>query len=207
MSKFLKSVFNSFIFNVIAILVLVALYIILILKKLQCIDLYKVSVAMTLIGSFFIFNLSLIFKKQHTYLNFFTFVNKWVTIFFVIVLIAIMCCYYSILNYKVPSWFSDFYFTAISFTACIGCVYLNFCIRLLNSINVKCSVFVATTVKAILIAIVAWLALYKDSETDKNAIINFFVSYISLCYPLLDMYKYVRLEVDKYMEDNIILYK
>ena len=206
MGKFLKRVFNSVIFNrsitvvffVIAIAILVYHNKIPILKKFQAIDQYKVVLAMTLIGSFFLFNLSLILKNKHTYLNFFTFVNKWATFFFVIVLIAIMCSYYSILNYKEPSWFSYFYFTAIFFTAWIGCVYLNFCIRLLNSINVKCSVFVATTVKAILIAIVAWLALYKDSETDKNAIINFFVSYISLCYPLLDMYTYVRSEINEF---------
>lgn len=160
---------------------------------------------MSLICSFFLLNLLLILRNKYTYLNFFTFVNKWVIFFFVLVLFAIMLFYCFILKYKIPLR-AYLYFVAISYTAWVWCVYLNCCIRVLISINIKCSVFVATAVKAILIAIVAWLALYKNSGTYENDIINFFASYISLCYPLLDMYKYVRLEIDKYMEDNIILY-
>lgn len=212
MTKFVKRVFNSVIFNrsiavvffVIAIAILVYHNKIPILKKFQAIDQYKVFFAMLLICSFFLINLSFISKNKHTYLDFSTFVNKWAIFSFVLFLIAIICFYNSILKDEIHLWFSYIYFATISCTAWIWCVYLNFCIRVLSSINIKCSVFVATTVKAILIAIVAWLALYKDSETDKNVIINFFVSYISLCYPLLDMYKYVRLEIDKYMEDNNI---
>lgn len=159
---------------------------------------------MLLLWSFFFLN-SLLIKTKHTYLNLFTFINIW-TVFFLVVLLAFLIvalCF--LLKNEIPEKNSlkfYLYFGAISYTAWGWCLYLNFCIRVLSSINIKCSVFVATTVKAILIAIVAWLALYKDSETDKNVIINFFVSYISLCYPLLDMYKYVRLEIDKYMEDN-----
>lgn len=201
--RIFKRAFNSVIFNLSITVFFFVIAIVVynnkipILKKFQAIDQYKVVLAMSLIGFFFLLNSLIIFKNKHTYLSFFTFVNKWATLFFVFFLIAIMFSY-SILKYKIHLFFPYIYFTAIFCTAWIWCVYLNFCIRVLNSINVKCSVFVATTVKAILIAIVAWLALYKDSRTDKNDIINFFVSYISLCYPLLDMYTYVHSEINEF---------
>lgn len=212
MMRIFKRAFNSVIFNlsITAVFIVIAILVyqnkIQILKKFQAIDRYKVFLAMLLISFFFFFNFLFIFKNKHTYLTFLTFMNIWAILFFGAVLTALIVFFYLILKNKNfekdPLWFSYLYFIAISYTAVAWSVYLNFCIRVLSSINVKCSVFVATTVKAILIAIVAWFALYKDLGMDENGIINFFVSYISLCYPLLDMYKYVRLELDKYMEDN-----
>lgn len=98
----------------------------------------------------------------------------------------------------------SFYFSYISW---VWIVYLTFCIRTLNSINAKYSIFVVTTVKSILIAIVAWLAIYKSEETTSDYAINVLISYISLSYPILDMYKYVRLKLDKYIKENIIIIK
>ena len=214
--RIFKRAFNSVIFNLsIAVFFFVIAIVVYnnkipILKKFQAIYQYEVFLAMSLICSFFLLNLLLILRNKYTYLNFFTFISIWAVVFFVVILYVLIESLRFILKYEIPeknSLRSFLYFAAISYTALVWCVYLNFCIRVLISINIKCSVFVATAVKAILIAIVAWLALYKDSGTHKNDIINFFASYISLCYPLLDMYKYVRLELDKYMEDKIILYK
>ena len=209
MMRIFKRAFNSVIFNLsIAVFFFVIAIVVYnnkipILKKIQAIDQYKVFIAMLSIGSFFIFNSMLIFKNKHTYLSFFTFISTWAVVFFVVILYVLIESLRFSLKYEIPeknSLRSFLYFAAISYTALVWCVYLNFCIRVLISINIKCSVFVAITVKAILIAIVAWLALYKDSGTDN--IISFTASYISLCYPIIDMYKYVRLELDKYMKDN-----
>lgn len=83
-------------------------------------------------------------------------------------------------------------------------VYFVFCIRLLNSINVNYSIFLVIAVKSILIAIAAWLAIYKSSRIPSEYSINLLVAALALLYPILDMYKYVRLELDKYMKDNNI---
>ena len=99
----------------------------------------------------------------------------------------------------------SFYFSYISW---VWIAYLNFCIRTLNSINAKYSIFIVTTVKSILISIVAWLAVYKNEGTTTiDYSINVLISYISLSYPILDMYKYVRLKLDKYIKENIIIIK
>lgn len=210
MSKFLKSVFNSFTASL-SIVCIGAFSVAIIinsseLSKFSFTMDFKIPVIITLICFFFLVNAVILNKNQNKrdYLHIFTTITIRSILFFVVALTLGIVSFYFILktkNFKErPLWFSYFYFTAISYTAWVWCVYLNFCIRVLNSINVKCSVFVATTVKAILIAIVAWLALYKDSGTDN--IISFTASYISLCYPIIDMYKYVRLELDKYMKDN-----
>jgi len=89
-----------------------------------------------------------------------------------------------------------------SYIAWIWIIYFSFCIRLLNSIDVECSVFIAISIKTILIAITAWLAIYRESQAVKYFDINLIIYSISLLYPILDMYKYVRLELNKYMEDN-----
>lgn len=212
MSKFLKSVFNSFTASL-SIVCIGAFSVAIIinfseLSKFRFTMDFKIPVIITLICFFFLVNAVILNKNQNKrdYPHIFTTITIRSILFFVVALTLGIVFFYFILktkNFKErPLWFSYFYFTAISYTAWVWCVYLNFCIRVLSSINVKCSVFVAITVKSILIAIVAWLALYKNSGIDKNRIISFIASYISLCYPIIDMYKYVRLELDKYIEDN-----
>ena len=212
MIKFLKSVFNSFTASL-SIVCIGAFSVAIIInfselsKSSFTMD-FKIPVIITLICFFFLVNAVILNKNQNKrdYPHIFTTITIRSILFFVVALTLGIVFFYFILktkNFKErPLWFSYFYFTAISYTAWVWCVYLNFCIRVLSSINVKCSVFVAITVKSILIAIVAWLALYKNSGIDKNRIISFIASYISLCYPIIDMYKYVRLELDKYIEDN-----
>lgn len=205
MVKFLKSVFNSVGDNVI-----IQLIILIIVRpiftnyakssKLSSITQDTVMITTTMIVLFFFFNIVMLRKKKLDYQFYFPLITFWSILFSVIILtVVVFGLKYFNIKEKSFLYISFIVFVYIAF---VWSTYLNFCIRALSSINVKCSVFVATTVKAILIAIVAWLALYKESGTDKNRIISFTASCISLCYPLLDMYKYVRLELDKYMKDN-----
>lgn len=90
------------------------------------------------------------------------------------------------------------------FIAWIWFLYFSFCIRLLNSINVKYSIFIAISVKSMLVALVAWLAIYRYAETTTNYYVNILISVFGLLYPILDMYKYVSLELDKYIKENVI---
>lgn len=90
------------------------------------------------------------------------------------------------------------------FIAWIWILYFSFCIRLLNSINVKYSIFIAISVKSMLVALVAWLAIYRYAETITNYYVNILISVFGLLYPILDMYKYVSLELDKYIKENVI---
>ena len=206
MIKFLKSVFNSVIFNKVIIAVTFVSWIPILIKafcsnKTTRYNYTRLFVIIALVSVFFLFNYTMLRLKSRTYLIFFTYITFFIVIVFISVLTVFVLPLYFIPD---PELFSNYSFVSFSYLVWGWCVYLNFCIRALNSINVKCSVFVATTVKAILIAIVAWLALYKDSGIDKNRIISFTASYISLCYPIIDMYKYVRLELDKHMKDNNI---
>lgn len=209
MGKFLKRVFNSRIVNAIIILVatiiLVAINLILELNINKFPGSSKLSVTMEnevifillFIISFFVSNSLLLDRDSRTYQSNFTDITFWAILAFVIILPKVI--------FSLNSWLFSYYrFLAFVYAAGFWSIYLNFCIRTLSSINVGCSVFVAITVKAILIAIVAWLALYKDLETDKSRTISFIASYISLCYPIIDMFKYVRLELDKYLEKNAI---
>jgi len=98
------------------------------------------------------------------------------------------------LRYK----FNESYlFPIFLYAACCWTVYLTFCIKVLKSINIACSLFVATTAKAILIAIVAWMAVYNNSKS--SLYINYVSIGISFSYPILDMYIYVRSEINKYI--------
>lgn len=213
MIKFLKRIFNSttaiVIISVLALFIFITFSIL--LKKISTIMICEGSIIILLIGSFFLINRVMVGLNKRFYPSFFTFVTIWAMVFFMVIppiLLLIIHFFLKIVDSKESNLlFSYFSFLVFFYTAWVWSIYLNFCIRILNSINVKCSVFVAITVKAILIAIVAWLALYKDSETDKSYIINFITSYISLCYPIIDMFKYVRLEFDKYMKENIIIIK
>lgn len=213
MIKSLKRIFNSttaiVIISVLALFIFITFSIL--LKKISTIMICEGSIIILLIGSFFLINRVMVGLNKRFYPSFFTFVTIWAMVFFMVfppILLLIIHFILKIVDSKESNLlFSYFSFLVFFYTAWVWSIYLNFCIRILNSINVKCSVFVAITVKAILIAIVAWLALYKDSETDKSYIINFITSYISLCYPIIDMFKYVRLEFDKYMKENIIIIK
>ncbi|WP_279080928.1 hypothetical protein [Lactobacillus apis] len=204
MTKFLKSVFNSVIFNKVILAVTFVSCIPILIKtlcsnKTTSIKYSRFFVIIALVWTFFLFNYTFLMIKSRTYLTSFTYITFYIVMVFISVLTAFVLPLYFIPD---PEMFSNYSLVSFYYLVWVWCVYLNFCIRVLNSINVKCSVFVATTVKAILIAIVAWLALYKDSGIDKNRIISFTASYISLCYPIIDMYKYVRLELDRYIEDN-----
>lgn len=204
MTKFLKSVFNSVIFNKVILAVTFVSCIPILIRalcsnKTTSINYTRLLIIIVLIGAFFLVNYMSLRLKKRTYLTSFTYITFNTVIAFILVLTMFVLPLYFFPDSELFSYYS---FVSFSYLVWVWCVYLNFCIRVLNSINVKCSVFVATTVKAILIAIVAWLALYKDSGIDKNRIISFTASYISLCYPIIDMYKYVRLELDKYIEDN-----
>lgn len=207
MIKFLKSVFNSILFNKIILAVISVSCIPILIKtfssnKTTSINYRKLFVIIALVGMFFLLNYMMLRLKSHTYLTFFTFITFYTVLVFISVLTVFVLPLYFNPDSVLFSDFSFYSFYSFSYLVWVWCIYLNFCIRVLTSIKVKCSVFVAITIKAILIAIVAWLALYKDSGTDKNRIISFTASYISLCYPIIDMYKYVRLELDKYMKDN-----
>lgn len=85
-------------------------------------------------------------------------------------------------------------------------LYFVFCIRLLNSINADYSIFLVSAVKSMLIAIAAWLVIFKSSQIPSEYSVNLLVSAIAFLYPILDMYKYVRLELNKYKEKNVIIY-
>lgn len=74
-------------------------------------------------------------------------------------------------------------------------LYINYCIRMLNSFNVKCGTFVATSIKAMLIATTAWFSVDVKSQTSS---VNIIISFISTLYPILDMYTYVRSEIDEF---------
>lgn len=77
----------------------------------------------------------------------------------------------------------------------IWSVYINFCIRMLNSINVKCDIFVVTATKAMLIATTAWFSLYGQSQPSPVEVI---ICFISSLYPILDMYTYARSKIDEF---------
>ena len=208
MGKFLKRVFNSLTVNcIIVAITIIAIFIFARFERSDELSIPKeseVMLSIILIFSFFCLNSVLIKLDGRIYQSKFTFVTFWAIFFFVVALTMLIFSLKS-MNFKKKIWLFSYYsFIAFAYAVLVWSIYLNFCIRTLSSINVGCSVFVAITVKAILIAIVAWLALYKDLETDKSYIINFIASYISLCYPIIDMYKYVRLELDKYIEENAI---
>lgn len=93
------------------------------------------------------------------------------------------------------------YYVSIAWT---WILYFSFCIRLLNSINVKYNIFIAISVKSMLVALVAWLAIYRYAETTTDYYVNILISVFGLLYPILDMYKYVSLELDKYIKENVI---
>ena len=215
MGKFLKRVFNSLTVNcIIEAITIIAIFIFARFERsgeLSFPEENEVMLSIILICSFFCLNIVLIKLDGRIYQSKFTFVTIWAMVFFMVIppilLLIIHFISKSVDSKESNLLFSYFSFLVFFYTAWVWSIYLNFCIRALSNINVKCSVFVAITVKAILISIVAWLALYKDSETDKSYIMNFIASYISLCYPIIDMYKYVRLEFDKYMKENIIIIK
>ena len=205
MVKFLKRAFNSVYGNLIIAFIIIAIVRPIFTNfarsgGLSDITQEKVALTITMITFFFFVNIVMLGINEDDYQFYFTRITFWSILFFVVILTAVI--YGLKFSNLEESSFSYVSFGAFAYIAWVWSVYLNFCIRVLSSINVECSVFIAITVKAILIAIVAWLALYKNSGTDKNHIISFTISYISLCYPLLDMYKYVRLELDKYMKDN-----
>ncbi|QHJ84767.1 MAG: hypothetical protein [Bacteriophage sp.] len=203
MGKFLKRVFNSLIFNVIIILVAIILIHLININifpgssKLSVTTKNEVIFFLSFISFFFFLNSLLLCVDSRAYQSNFTDITFWAILAFVIIFPKAI--------FSLNSWLFSYYrFLTFVYAAGFWSIYLNYCIRTLSSINVGCSVFVAITVKAILIAIVAWLALYKDLETDKSRTISFIASYISLCYPIIDMFKYVRLELDKYLEKNAI---
>lgn len=211
MSKFLKSVFNSVIANCIIIVVIVVSQVPYVIKWVMSPNLImprneKYFIIAFLLFTFFVMNLVMIKEKENAYMSLFIYITKLVINFIItiaIVVIPLLCVKLNLDNFEnFLSTLKNFAFLTISFILLIWSIYLDFCIRALSSINVKCSVFVATATKTILIALVAWLAIYKDSGTGKNRIISFTASCISLWYPIIDMYKYVRLELDKYIEDN-----
>ena len=218
MIKFLKSVFNkvfnSVIANGIIIVVIVVSQAPYVIKWVMSHSLTmprneKPFIIAILLLVFFGMNIWMIKVNKSAYL--FKSTTKFVIrvlIATAIVLILLLCVKLNLDNFENFLYtFKNFAFLAISYTLVTWSIYLNCCIRVLSNINVEWSTFIAIAVKAFLIAIVAWLALYKDSVTDKSSIINFITSYISLCYPIIDMYKYVRLELNKYMEENTIIYK
>ena len=84
------------------------------------------------------------------------------------------------------------------FIVWICLMYFSFCIRLLNSINVKCSIFITISVKSMLIALVAWVSIYRHTQATIDYYINLLVSIFGLLYPILDMYKYVRSKIDEF---------
>lgn len=77
-------------------------------------------------------------------------------------------------------------------------LYFLFCVRVLTSINVKCSIFIATSVKTMLISITAWLAIYRYTQSTVDYFINILISFFGLLYPILDMYVYVRSEIEEF---------
>ena len=220
MIKFLKSVFNrvfnSVIANGIIIVVIVVSQAPYVIKWVMSHSLTMPRnekpfiIAIFLLG-FFVMNIAMIMENKNAYMSLFSSITKFVIsvlIIIAILLILLLCVKLNLDNFENFLYtFKNFAFLAISVTLVTWSIYLNCCIRVLSNINVEWSTFIAIAVKAFLIAIVAWLALYKDSVTDKSSIINFITSYISLCYPIIDMYKYVRLELNKYMEENTIIYK
>lgn len=77
-------------------------------------------------------------------------------------------------------------------------LYFSFCVRVLNSINVRYSIFIATAVKSILIALVVLLKIYKPVKTTIDYSINLTTSALSFLYPILDMYVYVCSEIEEF---------
>lgn len=66
---------------------------------------------------------------------------------------------------------------------------------MLNSFNVKCGTFVATSIKAMLIATTAWFSIDGKSQTSS---VNIIISFISTLYPILDMYTYAYSKIDEF---------
>lgn len=84
------------------------------------------------------------------------------------------------------------------FIALTWILYFSFCVRVLNSINVRCSIFIAKAFKSILIALVAWFTIYKSVKTTIDYSINLTTSALSFLYPILDMYVYVCSEIEEF---------
>lgn len=210
MIKFLKSVFNS-IFNDVQVnfYITMALFAITTSLYVKCAKsgfssdleatLSLVFTSLTL--GFFAINF--ITLKQKNYEKGFSFFTIGVGLISVLFLRLIVRFIESVKIIKGSIWF---FVICFSYIAWIWIIYFSICIRLLNSIDVGCSVFIAISIKTILIAITAWLAIYRESQAVENFDVNLIIYSIGLCYPILDMYKYVRLEINKYKEKNVIIY-
>lgn len=189
MSKFLKFVFNK-VFNDIK----VNLFIVVVLftfvvhgcakideskkSQLEFIIIFEILV-------FFILNCMML--KMKNYQKEFASQTRRAILFFVIFLI--MLIRYS----GNASFFSLsllFYYMVF-----VWSIYINYCIRMLNSFNVKCGTFVATSIKAMLIATTAWFSIDGKSQTSS---VNIIISFISTLYPILDMYTYAYSKIDEF---------
>lgn len=84
--------------------------------------------------------------------------------------------------------------------------YFFMCFRVLKIIHKSIALFIEKVVRSILVAITAWLVLFANSQsTGIYEYISIFVSTATAAYyPLLDMYKYTRTQIDEYEKEKII---
>lgn len=154
------------------------------------------------ISSFFSENSDMLIRKDYKrnfVVNTLKAINNYLKFLVIIgMVITVLNCFpkIKIVDGFVSTAVSIYYF----WIALESILYFVFCIRLLNSINADYSIFLVSAVKSMLIAVAAWLVIFKSSQIPSEYSVNLLVSAIAFLYPILDMYKYVRLELNKYKE-------
>lgn len=189
MGKFLKFVFNK-VFNDVKVNLFIAVVLFtFVVHGCAKIDESKKNqmefIIIFEIFAFFILNLMMLGMKN--YQKEFATQTRRVICFFVVVLIILMCVSGKA---SFASLSLLFYYMVFVWSA-----YINYCIRMLNSFNVKCGTFVATSIKAMLIATTAWFSIDGKSQTSS---VNTIISFISTLYPILDMYTYAYSKIDEF---------
>ena len=225
MRKCLKFIFNNIKFNRCLLITFYLFTIFIIVPRLvelekntkgRTLDVYNTSKIMILlficllIGFSIAINLLII--KANNYKEKFTKFTIISVTFYCFILALILIITFMLLNSdiiindseKILSMLISSYYILIVF---ICVLYFSFCIRVLNSINVKYSIFITTSVKTMLIAVAAWLVIYRHAQTTIDYSVNILISFFSLLYPILDMYIFVRSEIDKFNKQEKEKYK
>ena len=189
MIKFLKSVFNKAFNDVKVNLFIVAVLLIFSLHRWAKIgestkNHLEFGIILEILV-FFVLNLMMLEMKN--YQKEFATQTRRAIFFFVVLLIMIIrfSGYASFVSLSPIFYFMVF----------VWSIYINYCIRMLNSFNVKCGTFVATSIKAMLIATTAWFSIDGKSQTSS---VNIIISFISTLYPILDMYTYAYSKIDEF---------
>lgn len=193
MDKYLKFIFNKVFndtnVNFIIIVVLFAIDIYRLVKVWESTNYNlkeneQIFVIIFLLLGFFMLN-SLMLKDMNYKKDFTTQTRVAIRDFVLLLILVIVIC-------SLGKIASSYLYIIFYYMVFIWSVYINFCIRMLNSINVKCDIFVVTATKAMLIATTAWFSLYGQFQPSPVEVI---ICFISSLYPILDMYTYARSKI------------